>query len=177
MNLDINLSNKTVEKQEMPKMLFLAILFAILSFAIFIGCLVYLHLLNSKALEYREKTGDLEAQISRALSKQDNYAVFVNKVSAIGRLLASRVPQDTRLSLLFSKIPKSIEVSQIDMGEDSIRLQLSSRNLDALNGFLDQGLTEISESPGVLRVDVVSFERTAESDIYTASVLVTYDEK
>lgn len=174
MNLDINLSKKQEEKHEVSKTLFFAILFVVLSGVVFIALFTYLQLLKSNVKEFSTRKVEIESQITRALSQQNNYVVFVNKISAISRLLSERVPQDTRLSMLLSKIPQSIEITQIDLGLDSARLQLSSSDLDALNSFLDNGLAEVGSSPDVTRVDVVSFERTADNNIYTASILVTY---
>ncbi len=178
MNLDINLSNKQEEKRGVSKALFFAILFTVLSVVVFITLFTYMQLLRSNARTYAAETVSIESQITRALSQQDNYVVFVNKISAISRLFSGRVPQDARLAMLFAQIPQAIEITQIDAENDSTRLQLSSGDLNAMNSFLDTGLTQVSSSPGVARVDVVSFERTADNAIYTASILVTYtDEK
>lgn len=175
MNLDINLAPQVEKKKALPRVLFLSIIVFVLVVAIVFGSLMYLFFLKSQASTMESERAQLSGQISRELARQDNYVVFVNKLSSIDRLLAQRIPLDVRLSTLLDKIPSGIEVSMIDMEPDSIRLLLVGRDLASMSNFLKTGLEELSASDKeIVKVDVVSFERDGQSDNYTASVLITY---
>lgn len=149
------------------------------AFLFALSLLSYNFFLKSQLASAQGESDKIKQQIATLSTTEAKVVALRERLVLADKLLTTRSDLGSKIVSIINVIPQSITINSIDAGEKSFGLQVSSRNLFALNSLVEEGVGSLvkNKSYGITKADLSSFKVDTKNGNYILSLQLYFDVK